>query len=132
MTLTSSANPANYWTRYSLSLLVACQNGTLTSVRLHDVARRKKLAAVTFRTQWSLRVSYHPVSPRPPAATVQCGNSPCAHIQHGHVGTNANGMSHVSFIPPSSAETSNWHQIPSTNLEQRPLAEMRVQPTDFV
>ena len=36
-----------------------------------------------------------PSIPRPPAATVQCVYSPCAHIQHGHVWTNANGMSHV-------------------------------------
>ena len=34
-----------------------------------------------------------PSIPRPPAATVQCVYSPCARIQHGHVWTNADGMS---------------------------------------
>ena len=33
-----------------------------------------------------------------------------------HVWTNANGKSHVSFIPPSSAETSHWNQLPSAIL----------------
>ena len=36
-----------------------------------------------------------PCIPRPPAATVEHVYSPCARIQHGHVGTNANGMGQV-------------------------------------
>ena len=93
------------------------------------MARGKQLTAVAIRKLWSPWIRHHSVS-----QDLRLGlynvKSHCAHIQHGHLGTNANRMAQVLCIPPSSAKMGYRHQIPSANLEQRP--KICVQPIEPV
>ena len=147
---------------YNESPLVACQNGMLTSMKPKQnvpTLKKKQLCwrGLAHGMQARLSTWGHarhsmekatcrcgvpeamvflgqspPCIPRSLAATIEWVYSPCAHIQHGYVGTNANGMGQVGCIPPSSAKTGHRHQMLSANLEQHPLLKMCIQPTEPV
>ena len=120
--------PANSSTRYNDSILVACQNGILTSMK-------PKQNVPTFTEEtcklWSLLGDVQTWHGKRncgfPETVVSLGQTP-PYIYIPRPPTNANRIGQVLCIQPSSAKSCQQHQIPSTILEQRLLPQCVCNP----